>query len=245
MSPDSGGPIPNTPDAVPWADYENPQSLNLYAYVLNNPLTGVDDDGHDVQVCSADSNGNKQCAIVSNDQYQAAQQATNAQGILNVPSLTNVGANGTSNITDSSGNTVGTATYVPNSGLDFYSNQGAYAQLSNTSNVVTTVTAIYAGAYGAVGLGTVAADVAIGSELTTLGDIGTTPTSGQVAQAERVLAQSGRKGVEKSIQTLEKRVAEHLQKLDQFQKAGGYTSKTTSEIQNFQSLIRAYQSVLK
>jgi hypothetical protein len=104
---------------------------------------------------------------------------------------------------------------------------------------------MYAGVYGTVGLGMVAADVAIGSELTTLGDIGTTPTPGQIAQAERVLAQSGEKGVQKAIQTLEKRVAQHLDKLDQFQKAGGYTSKTTSEIQNFQSLIRAYQSVLK
>jgi RHS repeat-associated protein len=42
MSPDwSKG-----PQAVPYADLENPQSLNLYAYVGNNPLTQVDADGH-------------------------------------------------------------------------------------------------------------------------------------------------------------------------------------------------------
>jgi RHS repeat-associated protein len=45
MSPDSGA------DAtlgvpVPFADLENPQSLNLYGYVHNNPLRFTDPDGH-------------------------------------------------------------------------------------------------------------------------------------------------------------------------------------------------------
>ena len=155
MSPDYAD-EDDGPMSIPYYNPSNPQSLNLYSYGRNNPVTNTDSDGHDVQVCSTDSNGNKQCAIVSNDQYQAAQQATNAQGILNVPSLTNVGANGTSNITDSNGNTVGTATYVPDSGVDFYSNQGAYAQLSNTSRVVNAGTAIYAGAYTAAFLGPMA-----------------------------------------------------------------------------------------
>jgi RHS repeat-associated protein len=34
------------PVAVPWADFENPQSLNLYGYVKNNPATSRDADGH-------------------------------------------------------------------------------------------------------------------------------------------------------------------------------------------------------
>jgi RHS repeat-associated protein len=33
-------------DPVPYADLDDPQSLNLYAYVRNNPLTRVDADGH-------------------------------------------------------------------------------------------------------------------------------------------------------------------------------------------------------
>ncbi len=33
-------------EPVPYAKLDNPQSLNLYAYVGNNPLTGVDSDGH-------------------------------------------------------------------------------------------------------------------------------------------------------------------------------------------------------
>ena len=36
------------PIAVPYANYGNPQSLNLYSYVENNPETLVDTDGHDI-----------------------------------------------------------------------------------------------------------------------------------------------------------------------------------------------------
>jgi RHS repeat-associated protein len=42
MSPDwSAVPVP-----IPFADITNPQTLNLYAYVQNNPLTRFDSDGH-------------------------------------------------------------------------------------------------------------------------------------------------------------------------------------------------------
>jgi RHS repeat-associated protein len=34
-------------EPVPYAKLDNPQSLNLYAYVYNNPLTGIDADGHE------------------------------------------------------------------------------------------------------------------------------------------------------------------------------------------------------
>ena len=36
-------------EPVPYAKLDNPQSLNLYAYVLNHPTTGIDSDGHDFQ----------------------------------------------------------------------------------------------------------------------------------------------------------------------------------------------------
>jgi hypothetical protein len=42
MSPDWS----KEPDAVPYANLENPQSLNLYGYVQNNPLSHKDEDGH-------------------------------------------------------------------------------------------------------------------------------------------------------------------------------------------------------
>jgi len=101
LSPDwEGIPVP-----VPNALLDNPQSLNLYGYGLNSPATNVDDDGHDVNVCTTDSNGNQKCTLLSNDQYAAAQKAGN--GGLNVPTLDQVGTNGSGNITDANGNTVG------------------------------------------------------------------------------------------------------------------------------------------
>jgi RHS repeat-associated protein len=55
LSPDWSAKV--TP--VPYAKLDNPQSLNLYAYVGNNPMTRFDPDGH--WVC----NGNKeQCAQI-------------------------------------------------------------------------------------------------------------------------------------------------------------------------------------
>jgi hypothetical protein len=35
-----------SPVLVPYADLGNPQTFNLYAYVANNPLNGVDPEGH-------------------------------------------------------------------------------------------------------------------------------------------------------------------------------------------------------
>jgi len=44
MSPDWA----TKPEAVPYSDLTDPQSLNLYGYVRNNPLSQVDDDGHGI-----------------------------------------------------------------------------------------------------------------------------------------------------------------------------------------------------
>ena len=43
MSPDWA----DKPEAVPYSDLANPQSLNLYGYVKNNPLRSADPDGHE------------------------------------------------------------------------------------------------------------------------------------------------------------------------------------------------------
>ena len=51
MSPDWS----QYPNAVPYADLGNPQSLNLYAYVNNNPLRYRDADGHTHQECAPDT----------------------------------------------------------------------------------------------------------------------------------------------------------------------------------------------
>jgi RHS repeat-associated protein len=50
MSPDwSNG---SDPDPVPYADLENPQTLNLYSYVANNPLSRSDPNGHQQDPCA-------------------------------------------------------------------------------------------------------------------------------------------------------------------------------------------------
>ena len=43
MSPDWA----DKPEAVPYSSLDNPQSLNLHGYVLNNPLSKADPDGHE------------------------------------------------------------------------------------------------------------------------------------------------------------------------------------------------------
>jgi len=52
MSPDWA----DKPEAVPYSDLSNPQSLNLYGYVNNNPLSHADADGH------CDQNG-QNCSV--------------------------------------------------------------------------------------------------------------------------------------------------------------------------------------
>ena len=51
-------------EPVPYAKLDNPQSLNLYTYALNNPLRNIDKDGH----CdsSANATANTKCQDVSN-----------------------------------------------------------------------------------------------------------------------------------------------------------------------------------
>jgi hypothetical protein len=137
------------PDTVPYAEFENPQTLNLYSYGHNNPLVYNDPDGHDVKIC--DNNGNCQ-APISDEAYKAAQQANDSS--LNGPSLAALqnSSSGTGALTstDANGNTtnVGTAKWTAeNPGIQGPAAMAGFSQLGNTSRVVTAATAVYAGAY--------------------------------------------------------------------------------------------------
>ena len=55
-------------EPVPYAKLDNPQSLNLYSYVGNNPLSRVDADGH----CSSPSVGKGQVGVCVDLYIQAA-----------------------------------------------------------------------------------------------------------------------------------------------------------------------------
>jgi RHS repeat-associated protein len=47
LSPDFDDLDDDDPEPVPYADLQNPQTLNLYSYGRSNPLGGIDVDGHD------------------------------------------------------------------------------------------------------------------------------------------------------------------------------------------------------
>jgi RHS repeat-associated protein len=47
LSPDWSAKV----EPVPYAKLDDPQTLNLYSYVQNNPLTRVDADGHECELC--------------------------------------------------------------------------------------------------------------------------------------------------------------------------------------------------
>ncbi len=61
----------------------------------------------------------------------------------------------------------------------------------------------------------------------------------------RQLAQQGKKSLEKSLRTLERRLAEHEAKIQAAKQAGGYTSSMEAEVQNFRGLIQAITNALK
>lgn len=75
------------PVTVPYAHFGNPQSLNLYAYVGNNPITLADPDGHDPGNGPAVACGdNMECQAKNPPPADTAQQgvAQEQKGTLNI-----------------------------------------------------------------------------------------------------------------------------------------------------------------
>lgn len=50
------------PAPLPYGNRDDPQTLNLYSYVRNNPLNRIDSDGHKMD-CATDENGNIHCVV--------------------------------------------------------------------------------------------------------------------------------------------------------------------------------------
>ena len=69
-------------------------------------------------------------------------------------------------------------------------------------------------------------------------------TAGQLRQFERQLATHGRRSLERSLATFERRLAEHLQDLQRYEEAVGYTSSIKREIANFRQQINAIKEML-
>ena len=70
-------------EPVPYAKLGNPQTLNLYAFVGNNPMGSIDPDGHSIlggsiAQCEANAAGNG-CSTGASDQYQLFASQNQAQ----------------------------------------------------------------------------------------------------------------------------------------------------------------------
>ncbi|MHB1938872.1 MAG: glycoside hydrolase family protein [Acidobacteriaceae bacterium] len=102
MSPDWSSKV----EPVPYAKLDNPQSLNLYEYALNNPLSGVDKDGH-----SSDTGCGVNGAIIipcsfnneTNNQPQAQQQNLSPAGLQFIEQHETVGGQPNLTAYDASG----------------------------------------------------------------------------------------------------------------------------------------------
>jgi RHS repeat-associated protein len=70
-------------EPVPYAKLDDPQSLNLYSYVLNNPLSNIDPDGHDCPTCKKVWNW-----LTSSHSASASKSATAAQSTASGSGLT-------------------------------------------------------------------------------------------------------------------------------------------------------------
>lgn len=72
MSPDWA----SKPEAVPYSSLSDPQTLNLYSYMRNNPLGGTDPDGH----CGQQQSGaGLDCTKLPNNPVTQVSPATKAQ----------------------------------------------------------------------------------------------------------------------------------------------------------------------
>jgi len=67
----------SVPVPVPYADLSNPQSLNQYAYVRNNPMSYDDPDGHDCPACPPPTAPNP-TAVEVDTALESVQRATAA-----------------------------------------------------------------------------------------------------------------------------------------------------------------------
>lgn len=93
-------------EPVPYARLNDPQSLNLYAYVGDNPLSTVDPDGHSGQDC-ANSNNHPAQECSSNqgtsDKPEAQQQSLSAAGLQFLENQETVGGVPNLTVYDASG----------------------------------------------------------------------------------------------------------------------------------------------
>jgi hypothetical protein len=71
-----------------------------------------------------------------------------------------------------------------------------------------------------------------------------TPTTKQLDKFQKQLQEHGRKSVERSQRKIQRRLDEHVEKLDQIKKDGGHASSVEREIRNFERELEAIKQTL-
>lgn len=69
----------SNPEAVPYGIYTNPQTLNLYNYMRNNPLSGTDKDGH----CGGPNDPCSQVKVTTEQKDPSTGKPTSPQIVQN------------------------------------------------------------------------------------------------------------------------------------------------------------------
>lgn len=233
-------------------DSENPQAWDMYSYVLNNPLNATDPDGLDYWLIGGNQCGqnNIQC---DNEGYVLDN---NGNRVV----ITDQQLNGSN----------GLAKFDENGNLIFTTSQGTFQGQFFDPNPVppsAIVTADYHDMlFDALVQGTqmaqpgVNAAVAVtapqylfmagvslsgalsSSEMTTLGEIRPGPGA---SKAGRLVAQGGKKALQRAIRSLSKKIAEHEAKIQAARASGGFTSSMEAEVANWKAQIQAMENILR
>jgi RHS repeat-associated protein len=136
LSPDQAA---GDADPIPYADITNPQSLNLYSYVLNSPVTNSDPDGHDCVVQSRIDDNHESVSVSSGT--CAGVKTGSGQSATYVPgTVTGISANGGNSIDIGYNSYDGQSSGVENAkgapafdhpGIDGPANAAIFGQIGN------------------------------------------------------------------------------------------------------------------
>ena len=163
---DGSDPVP-----IPGADLDNPQSLNLYSYVRNNPTVNIDEDGHDCVVQTRNSETKETVFVTSGNCDKISvgdgQSKTYIGGTVDVGSVQSNGSGGISlSYTPYSGGAgvadLQSAPVPDRPGLAYGwgNNAQGYQQIAAAGKFIERTTLVYAAVFGSVGAAVAGGEIA-------------------------------------------------------------------------------------